>query len=281
MIYADVQALMRTMMSPEEVEVFDSGVEVLELYGAIGYLDAFNVAIGSWSTIDTNDQADSLRQVLTSTINYILSMQGVILNADEPMSEKIKVAHYLHELVNYDDADIVLRYLEMEVSPEERFGELMALVGPWSVENAMAKIETIEKGFALGMRDILMSRNEKNQELATEASAQIKSYGLLKLVIGNKPLFADLFFSRLTSIGLELAAYVSLFQNSRNDFATRPLEDTVEDLFGLACLSCDGNGNPLEAVRQHIVSFYPESVKQTQADGILRSLFQRVTSAQT
>lgn len=57
-----------------------------------------------WSTIDTKHQADSLRQVLTSTINYILSMQGVILNADEPMSEKIKVAHCLHELVNYDDA---------------------------------------------------------------------------------------------------------------------------------------------------------------------------------
>ena len=280
MIYDDIKRLMQELMSPEEIEVFDDAVEVLEMYNTAAYLDALSMTVGMWSGIEAGAQADSLRDVITGFLNYILRMQGVELHDEVSMSERVKVARYLHELVNYDDAATLLSYLALDVSAEERFGELMHLVGEWSVENAMSLVQEIRPSFAANLAEIVQSREQKNTEDAALVAVQIRAYSIYKKEVVTRSLFSDMFFVNLPSIGLEFLTYVNLFQNSRDDFNIRPIKETVEDLMGLALLSGDGVKDPLASVRLAVSSMFSDSTQQTQAERFARELLSALSAEQ-
>ena len=280
MIYDDIKRLMQELMSPEEIEVFDDAVEVLEMYNTAAYLDALSMTVGMWSGIEAGAQADSLRDVITGFLNYILRMQGVELHDEVSMSERVKVARYLHELVNYDDAATLLSYLALDVSAEERFGELMHLVGEWSVENAMSLVQEIQPSFAANLAEIVQSREQKNTEDAALVAVQIRAYSIYKKEVVTRSLFSDMFFVNLPSIGLEFLTYVNLFQNSRDDFNIRPIKETVEDLMGLALLSGDGVKDPLASVRLAVSSMFSDSAQQTQAERFARELLSALSAEQ-
>ena len=280
MIYDDIKRLMQELMSPEEIEVFDDAVEVLEMYNTAAYLDALSMTVGMWSGIEAGTQADSLRDVITGFLNYILRMQGVELHDEVSMSERVKVARYLHELVNYDDAATLLSYLALDVSAEERFGELMHLVGEWSVENAMSLVQEIQPSFAANLAEIVQSREQKNTEDAALVAVQIRAYSIYKKEVVTRSLFSDMFFVNLPSIGLEFLTYVNLFQNSRDDFNIRPIKETVEDLMGLALLSGDGVKDPLASVRLAVSSMFSDSTQQTQAERFARELLSALSAEQ-
>lgn len=280
MIYDDIKRLMQELMSPEEIEVFDDAVEVLEMYNTAAYLDALSMTVGMWSGIEAGAQADSLRDVITGFLNYILRMQGVELHDEVSMSERVKVARYLHELVNYDDAATLLSYLALDVSAEERFGELMHLVGEWSVENAMSLVQEIQPSFAANLAEIVQSREQKNTEDAALVAVQIRAYSIYKKEVVTRSLFSDMFFVNLPSIGLEFLTYVNLFQNSRDDFNIRPIKETVEDLMGLALLSGDGVKDPLASVRLAVSSMFSDSTQQTQAERFARELLSALSAEQ-
>ena len=280
MIYDDIKRLMQELMSPEEIEVFDDAVEVLEMYNTAAYLDALSMTVGMWSGIEAGAQADSLRDVITGFLNYILRMQGVELHDEVSMSERVKVARYLHELVNYDDAVTLLSYLALDVSAEERFGELMHLVGEWSVENAMSLVQEIQPSFAANLAEIVQSREQKNTEDAALVAVQIRAYSIYKKEVVTRSLFSDMFFVNLPSIGLEFLTYVNLFQNSRDDFNIRPIKETVEDLMGLALLSGDGVKDPLASVRLAVSSMFSDSTQQTQAERFARELLSALSAEQ-
>ena len=280
MIYDDIKRLMQELMSPEEIEVFDDAVEVLEMYNTAAYLDALSMTVGMWSGIEAGAQADSLRDVITGFLNYILRMQGVELHDEVSMSERVKVARYLHELVNYDDAATLLSYLALDVSAEERFGELMHLVGEWSVENAMSLVQEIQPTFAANLAEIVQSREQKNTEDAALVAVQIRAYSIYKKEVVTRSLFSDMFCVNLPSIGLEFLTYVNLFQNSRDDFNIRPIKETVEDLMGLALLSGDGVKDPLASVRLAVSSMFSDSTQQTQAERFARELLSALSAEQ-
>lgn len=278
MIYEDLRAILKTLTGPEELDIFDQAVVVLEDYNATDYLVAFEMTIGQWTDIDQLAKLDSLRSVIHTCMDYICQIQGVVLVHDLLLSDKLIITRALLDLVNYEDGEAIISRLNIESNNEETFAELMHLVSPWSVDVALSKVNSVEPGFATNIREFINGRNEKLEENAEEVQAQIKAYIQLKKGLDNKPLFADMFFAQVGSIGLPLVTYMKVFKDTVRDLDLRPMAQTAEDILSLAIASGDGFSTPLLSLRPFILQLYTDSKKQMDLDHAVKQLITTVSA---
>lgn len=266
MIYDELKNYLVKIASAETVDSFDESITLLELYEVPNYLEVFETVIGEQSARSDADILDVLQVNLKLMLNNLLTMQGVTLSDDVTPSQTNTVVGALHTLLYYEDKGVLLDIMSGEGDAQETLCELLSLVCPYTVDEAMAMVQEVSPSFVPNFKDMLEGTQETAMRSADEVKQQIKTFISFKRYLRNAPTFADRFFQQLGSIGLPLLTYVHLYQNEQLDFSTMTPSAIALDLLGLACLSEDAHKTPAIALRGVLSTLFADINTATKVD---------------
>jgi hypothetical protein len=257
MIYAELQNYLQRS-SPDTVQVFDDAVVVFEKYEVPEYMGVFETTLEK--AAEQGDQAvvDALLVTLTSILDYLLKLQGIVLSDEVLISERVAYTDAMFELAYYEDRTAMTAVLDSDLPVTEKFAELMAFMTPYSAEETLGRIEEIGEDFISNFKEVVQGMETGDMGHAETVSVQIKAYTGFKQFCKQQPLYADKYFSHLAAIGLEFADYLKWYQNDHNDLSVTPVEQIAKDLIGLACLSSDGCSIPLITIRNSLSGVFSD-----------------------
>lgn len=268
--------------SPDIVQVFDDAVVLFDKYGIPDYMDMFDAV--AFDTPDAGDTQvlDSLQLNLRTVLLHLLTMQGLSVHEHTLTSQVVELADGMLQIVDYEDKATVEATLNGDFPTQELAAELLALVTPYSVEELMAMLETVEDNFTETLRLRMSMPNSEDSEAVESVQKQIQAYIAYKSVVGQDPIYPDRIFAQTAAIGLEYAVYLRLYQADHEgiDLAARTPSDIAKDLVGMAVLSQDGVEAPLVVVRKHLNDLFGDINLVTKINIAVSNLTVEVSHAQ-
>lgn len=269
--------------SIEVVQTFDTAIVVFEKYGLDDYMDMFEAV--SFDDPNANDTQvlDQLQTNLMAVLRNLLVMQGLHPAEHTLPSQVVEFADAMYMVADYEDRDTVFGLLNAEMPTQELAGEILALLTPYSADEAMGLLEQVDESFTASLKGRLTREAEEpSEEELQSCERQIKAYLAYKQVVGGEALYSDRFFQHSGAIGLEFKDYLKLYQSDKEgeDLASADPRSIAKDLVGMAFLSSDGVDSPLIVVRKYLSELFADINVTTKIDVAVSKLTVEVAHAQ-
>lgn len=265
MIYEELKNLITLARYDNTVEVFDDAVSLFETMGQDDYMGVFEATISSSPGLTDEELINELLGDLHVLINNIFSIQGVTLNEDVLLSEKVKLARGLLDIFDYSDRTALMRIVETDLNPEEKLAELLSLVTSFGTEYAFEMIQEVNPAVPERIKEMIVEE-VMEQSYSEVMKAIVELYIKYKeRLLDNQPFYLDKHVSTTDTIGLEYNTYLTdLLKHqefidllSKLDSLGKISDDSIVDrvskyLIGIACLAADGFTKPIETIRSHM-----------------------------
>jgi hypothetical protein len=280
MIYPELKNYLTQVASPETVKIFDDAIEVLEKYEVPEYMDVFENIVGDESDKDDVAIVDSLLVNLRSILDYLLQMQGVVLNEIALPSQVNAVAEALIDLIGYEDQQALNDCLDSDETTLEKVCVALTLLIPCSAEELMAIVESVDDNFIEVFKQRQISFAGAADPEKAEVVSQIEAYALFKKYCRSTPVWSDKFFENIGSVGLRFEDYVRMYQlENAAELGTWGTEKIAKDLIGLAYLSLDACDAPLIFIRKHLSDLFSDINVATQIDIVVSKITLEINHA--
>lgn len=266
--FAELKNYLCLTRSDETADLVQTAVTVFDLYNVPGYMDVYARTMDTNQETNPNDLVFLLLDDTKTMLNMLLSVQGITVGEQAEVSDLVSLCSATFEMARHEDKQTINRFLETDESVEEIYAELVNFVSGFSIEKVLELVDAIAPNFTAMMKDAVQEP-QVNLEASDLLGKIVISYQKFKGIMGETPLFADRFLSHNSTIGLDFKSYLNIYTKSGGHLKEQSPElfkEVAVDLFGLACLSCDGYSNHLVIIRGELSSLYPDIGSSTKID---------------
>jgi hypothetical protein len=282
MIYSELRNFISMAASLETVAYFDKAIEIFEKYEVPDYMNILEATVGENTSVCDQDMLDQLTLCLSSTLNYLLNMQGIVLTEETLPSMTNAFIEGLFDIAEFEDQDAVLACLDSDETEAEKLCTLISFVTEYEIEQLLASIESVEEGFVIAFKERMQVKTQAIEQSAQDVDKQIKAYIKFKIFMNGAPGYADKYFKQLGSIGLPYEEYIKLYLKDRNnDLEMMSASVVAEELIALTCLSSDGLEAPLVTAKKYLNLLYSDITTITKVDIAITDFIVRMNHAQT
>lgn len=225
-----------------------------ELFDRIGFNDYEEGYIELVMTDDMVDIGDTVLHMvdLTRKIqDQILLEHGVVLQADTFMGIANDIIGGILDIQEYENAVDILQTVDLRLSPEEVFAELIALVAPHTADEILTHLDSVSVMFIAKLR--AMAKQRDYPELPNEDRETQKKMvqQLVRLVASSHQHDFEIvkMIKAGVAVGLPFATYTSMIGK---DFDAMDARSCSYELVGCALVSSDGHNNPVIIIKNNL-----------------------------
>jgi hypothetical protein len=266
--FAELKNFLCLTRSDETAELVQNAVLVFDLYNVPGYMDVYARTMDTNQETNPNDLVFLLLDDTKTMLSMLLNVQGIVVGEQAEISDLIALTTATSDMVKHEDKQTINRFLETDESVEEIYAELVNFVSGFPIEKVLDLVDAITPNFTAMMKDA-MQEPEVNLEASELLDKIVISYKKFKAIMKEESLYSDRFLSQNSTIGLDFKSYLNIYSKSGvhlKEHTPETYRQVAVDLFGMACLSCDGFNNHLVIIRGELSGIYPDIGSSTKVD---------------
>jgi hypothetical protein len=260
-----LQTYLNDACTPELRSAVEAAHAVFERINLQNYDDGFEEIL---MTDDSTDQGESTQHIVDLTnklLRKILAEHTVVLAYEASMEVLVKAVEGILDLQDYEDRNAIVGITNLDLNPQEKFAELMALVTSMSVEEWLLEVEEVGPTLITRVREMAeptydeVPDAEAQQALAMYAERFIKFMNFLsnpKLTIG------EMLMSGLPP-GYPFEVYVNMLGRGLDEMTP---ERAAQELLAMAFVSSDGTNSPRQVIHDHLEHLVADVNKITKID---------------
>ena len=281
MLSAETSYLLEQYVPEEQMEMMRCFFGFQEELNIEHLQDGFLDLIQQEGDMDREAFVDEMFALTRETTVDILREHGLVFNEQAELSFLVYIVDSLLAIAKYDDGEAILRTLESQYLPEEKFAEVMNLASPYSTEVVLARLESVDPAIFERIEELFQTEHEESSFAAQEMQdtftepciAKVKQY---KAMFGEEVnLTAYAYIDTGVVLGMPSKVYLdALFVNH---LADKDIETLAKELVILYTLSEDGSKNLLLAFRQTIGQYISDLNTITKLDSEINKLILRYT----
>lgn len=266
--FPELKYYLCTTRSDETADLFQRAVEVFDLYNVPGYMDVYSRTMDTNQETNANDIVLLLMDDTKTMLGVLLNVQGIQVAEHAEVSDLIGLTQATMDMSRHEDKVMINRFLETDESTEEIYAELVNFVSGIAVEKVLDLVDNVNPNFTDMMKSAV-NEEEENLEASEMFGKIVVGYKKFKTIMQEAGLYSDRFLNHNATIGLPFKEYLNIYSRSGEHVKEHTPEmyrQVAVDLFGMACLACDGYNNHLIAIRAELSSLYPDINSSTKVD---------------
>lgn len=235
-------------------ELFDSLVEahaVFESYSLPDYEDQFDEALMTSDSIALGDTPDIIVQQTHQCLDFILEEHGIRTIDHTPLQIKTEILQAIQSVVNFEDRGAVLAVADLDLLPEERFAELLAVLTGFDAEHYLTYLDFVTQLLFNRIREIVeepLVSDIPDDEQAEVYERRNRLARWIQFCQATPHEALDLIRNDLV-LGLPYKSYLDLIGRRFEQFT---VQEAVLDLMTFALCSSDYHTLPTQGAKEYL-----------------------------
>ncbi len=278
----EIENFMFSARADDTPQEFRRALDLMDKHKVPGHIEVLAMTMTTHADLGADEVVILLVQDAQFCLEHLLKVQGITPVDGLTLAKVSDLVESVDLLDEYEDAQALKDILETPWPSEmDSFLECLSLATARPVEDFATLIESVHAQVPKMLLDNLKARAQAMAESVVTEQEQLKAWGaFLTHVEGAESSFANEFVESPEMVGLPFDTYWVIWGGTRGKNYDLTQEDDVRDicldLIGLACLSSDCQGTPLQALQGKIAQITPDvqlGVKiSTVAQGLCRQL---------
>jgi len=255
---------MKVTFSPEMAESFEKSFELFNRFNLEDYILPFDSIYMEVDNFDTTYIQQRFIETMENTIRDLLNNHGIFVSDDATHDTLNAILEAILDIEYYEDIDMVLSIMDSEVSDEEKFSEVLALLSTVEQEEYMNAIERVNPGLIRTITTLFNGRKQAAEILQTPESVTIKAKAewVKRLFSLTSTEFRDcklsILFPKLEEglrFNMEFDFYYNLLWG---DVSHLTNADIARDLIGMAIVSSNKSEQVLETIKEYVGKYFSD-----------------------
>lgn len=266
-------------VTTELLSVLESAHDVFESYGLENYEQGFAelLLVSESESFQGASLNDAIVDLTDQLLVQILTQHAIVLTEEATTADRVLMAQALQVLEQYEDSQVILDTCALPQSPEEILADLVALVTPVSADNLLLLLDSVGVALVARLKELHSIQSadaDEDPEAAALTQRCLKKFTIFLRFTDAVPLEITKLVKAGFPIGLPFEQYLRALEAK---VVKLDHPKAAEELYGMACVSCDGLDNPRSVIDPHLELLYPELSDATRITTALTSLFLRVS----
>lgn len=208
---------------------------------------------------DINTAIDKIDVFFNVALHEVMKQHGVTLNEDTPLYLTNLMVSGILDLAEYENTEEVDKSLNLHLSNEETFCELLHLVISKTVDELLPYIEEVDINLFKRISLHIQSKEEITASIGKDStvSREFRIKAIQQLI--NHTQNYNLAIINVLGSGMDVGYTYTVYVDAiRETFNTDDPDSIADNLYGCALVSSDGFENPRETILSTLDDYIPD-----------------------
>lgn len=247
-------------------EVHDLIMSAFEILDNMYPVDIHNKFLDLVMTEEDND-GNTLTYIINLVTHYlkqILINHELIVSDDIDLTRLINIVNALLDIQDYEDTDVILDILHLEIDNEEKIAEILSLVCPMDQSELLLEIESVSESLLSKLKEFVVRDSVVISDVVNlPADKYIAEIKLFEEFSKNDNLICAGMLKSNVLPGYAFSVYANIIGS---DLEAIPIDQAAQELVAMALISSDGHSNPKLVINKNIEQYVSDMRKITQID---------------
>lgn len=235
--------------TPELKQTLEQAHELFERIGLLDFETGFHELLATDDAVDQGGTLEAIVDLTKQLQRKILAEHGIVLTDQATVEMHNTVIEGVMDIGNYGDAEAIVRICAVEVSANETFAELLALVCPLAADEILIHIEEISNTLIATIQQHVATAATPTSDASAEHDEYVARLIRFCDYISSRELLIVEAVTMGMSLGLPFESYVEKFDR---DLETMSVDAASRELVAAALISSDGHETPQAVINEHL-----------------------------
>lgn len=258
--------------TPEQKESIRRAHELFDSYGNDTYEEGFTSLLMEDGNVDTGATLQSIIQLTRSLQYQILEQHGLVITEDAGINALNVFLTGLRLIPDYDNAAVLMSFLNTQYGPQEIIAECIGLVTGTSADHLLTEIAGVDPAIL----QLMVTKLDRASVLDVDSDETIvmkrERIARYKLFVEGSQI-QHLKVAYLLENGMDVGHPYQVYLNLiGQDFDEMEAQAIANELIAMAVISSDYAYSPRAAISEHIEQFVSDLNKITKIDILVGDL---------
>lgn len=262
---------LRENAPPELRHTLEAAYEALDRIELPNYEQGFEDLLMLDDQADQGATLDKIVELTRDILSQLLRQHEITLIHDVSLEMMVVFINGILDIQDYENDKEVIQTCDLDVNPNEKLCELLALVTSKSVEELLCEIEDVNPVLMKRIGELMAERNQP--KFSDEELAQVQVYVDRLKAFMNWASLSRLRITDLIKNGMDVGwPFLTYMGIVGRELEEMPVDKAAYELMGMVLVSNDGSNNPQSIIKQYLENYVSDINKITKIDIKLREI---------